>query len=555
MHEKRYATWLRLADQQTRDELNQMTEKQIEDAFYKELEFGTAGLRGEMGAGSNRMNVYTVRKVTKGVADYINCCGGGRVALSFDSRKNSREFAITAAEVFASEGIEVFITKELMPSPYLSYLTRRLGAKAGIMITASHNPAIYNGYKVYDKSGCQISEEAASEITRYILKVDAFAIKTGSFGEYLEGGRIKYPPQSLEEDYLGEVLRRAEGRADGLSVVYSPLNGAGYRLVPEALRRLGATVTLTPLQDSPDGGFATCAYPNPEKKEAMSLSLEKAEAINADLVIATDPDADRMGMAIRQGDRYVLLSGNEAGTLFADYLLAKRARNKGRLAADGSRQGAPVIIKTLVTTDLVREVAGEYGGEVREVLTGFKNIGGEIAKLEAEGRGEDFVLGFEESYGYLSGSYVRDKDGVLASVLAAVMTCEYKTKGTPIDRLNEVYAKYGYYSHKTLSFRFEGAAGALKQKMALEGLRKKPFEALCGHRAELTDYTLEGKAFFADVLDYRADRLRMIIRPSGTEPLIKVYLTAAYGKEKNEECIKELSDFIEKAFSDYSLEK
>jgi len=609
MHKKRYETWIKFTDSVTKNELMSMTEQQIIDAFYKELEFGTAGLRGEMGAGSNRLNIYTVRKASKGVADYLNSAHYSAqknlcenksssfeqsnykndnfyseekanlstdstektkkiIAISYDSRNNSEVFAKAAAEVFASEGIEVYITKELMPSPFLSYITRNLGADLGVLITASHNPKQYNGYKVCDGEGCQISEQIAHNITKYIENTDAFNIITQSFDKYLANKNIRYVDSKKEDDYINEIFKTVKGSGEGIKVMYSPLNGTGYKIVPKVLKKLGADVNITSLQDTPDGNFPTCPYPNPEKKEAMELSIEQAEKIKADIVIATDPDADRMGMAIRHNDKYVLLTGNETGVLFAEYILQKNfscQKNSNTCAQnfvqnhDNNKnttgnvgQKKPVIVKSIVTTDLVKEIVAEYDGEVIDVLTGFKNIGGEISKLVKEGRKEDFVLGFEESYGYLSGSYARDKDGVLASALAVVMAAELKKKGkTVYDKLSEIYDKYGYYTHKTISFRFAGASGAQKMQHIMSDFRQNGISDLCGFAPKFTDYLADGQKFHANVLQFNADKLKVILRPSGTEPLIKIYLTAAYNSELNKKYIAQMTEFFEEKFAKY----
>lgn len=595
IYQNRYKTWLALADEKLCAELKAMDEREIEDAFYKELEFGTAGIRGIMGAGSNRLNIYTIRKISAGVATCLNkeknimdaatCLNGvsclnkktkeGKsVVISYDSRNNSREFAQTAAEVFASYGIRVRITGTLMPTPFLSFAVRQLKADAGIMITASHNPSSYNGYKVYDGRGCQLKDKTSRDMLGFIAEADGFKVKTKSFEEYLEKGAISYVPQELTEEYLKTVEGVVNCRAAGLKIVYTPLNGTGYILVPEILRRAGAEVMLTPLQDKPDGDFPTCPSPNPENKETLKLAIATAEAQNADLVIATDPDADRMALAFRRGDGFCSLTGNETGAIFAEYLLSRNGKeNRGNeptsvpdnyvnaTAVTGNgKEGVmptsvsggkkhPVIIKSIVSTDLVTEIVKDHGAQITEVPTGFKYIGEEIAKLERSGRENDFLLGFEESCGYLGGTYVRDKDGIFASLLAAVIAAKLKAAGKTLgDKLEEIYGRYGKFVNKTISYRFEGAAGRAEAQRRIQALRDHPLKELCGEKVEkFTDY-LALEEFGSDILDFRAGQLRLIIRPSGTEPLIKAYLTVSQKKNKTASC-------SEAVCSDYSSDE
>jgi len=577
MHKKRYATWLRLADSETRAELQKMTEEQIEDAFFDELTFQTAGIRGEMGVGSNRLNSYTIKKITKGVAGYLKSKDIDSVVISYDNRNNSQAFSQLASQVFAKCKIKVYLTKELMPTPFLSYAVKKLGVGAGVMITASHNPSLYNGYKVYDGEGCQVDEESATEISGFIQKANPFRLTTESFEHYKKKGDINFVAESVEKSYLNEVLGVVCGSAEGVRVVYTPLNGTGYRIVPKILKRLNAEVFCTPLQSEVDGNFPTCPYPNPEKKEALSLSLEYARTVNADLVIATDPDADRMAMAVKEGEDYVLFSGNETGVIFADYLLKKRGEilslkeiergiNEKFKVDDYDEKLAyqinettnkkencslPVIIKSIVTTDLINEVAKSYGGETREVLTGFKNIGKEIKVLKKDKSG-DFVLGLEESCGYLAGDYARDKDGVFATALATVICAEYKKIGlSMVERLNQIYNQFGHYRHKTLSFTFFGASGNKKRKKIMEKLRLFPLKTVCGKELQMTDYKTEGERLFADLLELRGDNLKLIVRPSGTEPLIKVYISL---KEKEPAILNEIEDFISQKIKSLELE-
>ena len=410
---EKYELWRKnVSDKEVAAQLDAMkgNDKAIENAFYKDLEFGTGGLRGELGAGTNCLNVYTIRKVTQGIADCMKHYGYKKAAISHDSRINSDVFAAEVARVFAANGIKAYLTKELMPTPYLSFITRHYGADIGVMITASHNPAKYNGYKVYGSDGCQLTDARANEMIGYIEKVDPFAVKVAALSESVKEGKIEYVSDDVTELYLAEVKKRSVGSADGLKVAYSPLNGTGYKLVPEMLKRIGvAALDIVKEQGYPDGRFTTCSYPNPEKAEALKLGLELAKAKDSDILIATDPDADRMGIAVKHGGGYTLMTGNEVGVLLTDFLFSRRKEN-------GTLPKNPVLVKTIVSTALAVKVAEEYGAEIYNVLTGFKYIGDVIGKLEAKGEADRFVLGFEESYGYLSGSYVRDKDAVVASM-------------------------------------------------------------------------------------------------------------------------------------------
>ena len=507
-------------------------EKRIENCFYKDLEFGTGGLRGELGAGSNCLNVYTIRKVTQGIADSMKHYGMKTACCSCDSRNYSDVFKTTVAEVFAENGIKTYITKELMPTPFLSYITRYYKADMGVMITASHNPARYNGYKVYGSDGCQLTDNAANELTGYIEKVDAFAVKTGELNDYLKAGLVEYVTDDIIESYLQTVFAQHIGFADGLNVTYSALNGTGYKLVPEILKRMKVgSLGLVEEQCYPDGNFPTCSYPNPEKAEALALGIKTAERNNSDILIATDPDADRVGTAVLHEGKYILLTGNEVGVLLTDYLLAKKKEN-------GTLPDSPVIVKTIVTTDLIRKVAAPYNAEIFDVLTGFKYIGDVIAKLERKGEEGRYLLGFEESYGYLSGTYVRDKDAVNASMLVAEMTAYYKKKNmTLVDRLNEIYSGYGYYEHKLMSFDFPGADGQAKLKNLLENIRKNLPESIAGSKVvRFVDYLTQTEADLpkSNVLSFTMeDASKLIIRPSGTEPMVKMYLTATKSVEEN----------------------
>lgn len=547
---EKYEEWLKkVTDEDVKRGLAAMADdpERIENCFYKDLEFGTGGLRGELGAGSNCLNIYTIRRVTQGIADSMKHYGQKVACVSCDSRNYSELFKETVAEVFAKNGIKTYITKELMPTPFLSYITRNYQADIGVMITASHNPAKYNGYKVYGSDGCQLTDNAANELIGYIENVDPFEVSTGSLDEYIAAGLVNYVDDAVIEKYLETVFGQHINMADGLDVTYSALNGTGYKLVPEMLRRMNVkTLSLVDEQCHPDGNFPTCSYPNPEKPEALALGIETAKKNRSDILIATDPDADRVGTAVLHGGEYVLLTGNEVGVLLTDYLLSMKKANN-------TLPPRPVIVKTIVTTDLVRKVAAEYDVEIFDVLTGFKYIGDVIGKLERKGEENRYVLGFEESYGYLSGTYVRDKDAVNASMLVAEMTAYYKKKNmTLVDRLNEIYDRFGYYEHKLISFDFPGADGQAKLSRLLAQLRADLPRELAGRKVvKVIDYLTQTEADLpkSNVLSFTADDgTKLIIRPSGTEPIIKMYLTATRSKHENEEIFAKMQKMLEQIF-------
>lgn len=535
-YEEKYAEWAKkVTDPAVKADLCKLAgdEKAKENAFYADLKFGTAGMRGELGAGTDCLNVYTIRKVTRGVADCMAKKGYRTAAVSCDSRNCSDLFKRTVAEVFASRGIKTYVTRELMPTPFLSYLTRYVRADIGVMITASHNPAQYNGYKVYGSDGCQLTDAAALEMTDYIEKVDPFDVVTGAFDDYLAEGIIEYASDEITESFLSTVFALRNDTAEGLSVVYSPLNGTGYKLVPEILRRMNVKeLTIVEEQSRPDGNFPTCPFPNPEKPAALKKGIEYAQKAGADILIATDPDCDRVGTAVADGGEYKLLTGNEMGVLLSDYLLRVR-KEKGTLPP------RPVIVKTIVTTELVRKIAAPYGVEIRDVLTGFKYIGDVIHKLEVKGEENRFILGFEESYGYLSGTYVRDKDAVNASMFIAEMAAYYKRRGkTLVARLNEIYAEYGLYEHRIISYEFAGADGNARMKELLSALREDLPAVIAGSKVVRTvDYLTQKEADLppSNVLSFfMEDGSQVIVRPSGTEPLVKIYMTSAADRAANE---------------------
>ena len=506
-------------------------EDQIKERFAVALKFGTAGLRGILGAGSNRMNIYVVRQATQGLANWVKTQGGSQlVAISYDSRINSDVFAKEAACVLAANGIKVRIYDALMPVPALSFATRYYHANAGIMITASHNPAKYNGYKAYGPDGCQMTDDAAAVVYAQIQKTD---ILTGAawmpFEEGKAKGLIAYVGEDCKEALYDAIKSRSVRpglcRTAGLKLVYSPLNGSGLVPVTRVLHDIGITdITIVPEQEYPDGNFPTCPYPNPEIFEALRLGLELAEKSGADLMLATDPDADRVGIAIRCPDgTYELVSGNEVGVLLLDYIC------QGRIEK-GTMPKNPVAVKSLVSTPLADKVAAHYGVEMRNVLTGFKWIGDQIARLEAAGEVDRFILGFEESYGYLAGSYVRDKDAIVGSMLICEMAAYYRSIGSSIkQRLEEIYAQYGRYLNKVDSFEFPGLSGMDKMAGIMSGLRQNPPTEIGGYKVEkVTDYqnTAETGLPAANVLVYALDGgATVIVRPSGTEPKIKTYFT------------------------------
>ncbi|MDY4599578.1 MAG: phospho-sugar mutase [Candidatus Faecousia sp.] len=530
-----YKRWLAadLEDPALTEELKSIEgqDEQIKERFAVVLKFGTAGLRGVLGAGSNRMNIYVVRQATQGLANWVKTQGGNQlVAISYDSRINSDVFAKNAACVLAANDIKVRIYDALMPVPALSFATRYYKANAGIMITASHNPAKYNGYKAYGPDGCQMTDDAAAVVYAEIQKTDILTgAKMMSFEEGLNQGLIEYVGEDCKEALYDAIkacqVRPGLCKTAGLKLVYSPLNGSGLVPVTRVLHDIGIDdITIVPEQKNPDGNFPTCPYPNPEIFEALRLGLELAKSSGADLMLATDPDADRVGIAIKCPDgSYELVSGNEVGVLLLDYICAGRIEK-------GTMPGKPVAVKSLVSTPLADAVAANYGVEMRSVLTGFKWIGDQIARLEADGEVERFILGFEESYGYLAGSYVRDKDAIVGSMLICEMAAYYRSIGSSIkERLEEIYAKYGRYLNKVDSFEFPGLSGMDKMAGIMASLREKPPVEIGGYKVvKATDYqnTAETGLPAANVLVYALEGgATVIVRPSGTEPKIKTYFT------------------------------
>ena len=538
-----YKRWMEadLEDPALKEELEaiQGKEDEIKDRFAVALKFGTAGLRGVLGAGTNRMNIYVVRQATQGLANWVKTQGGNQlVAISFDSRINSDVFAKTAACVLAANGIKVRIYDALMPVPALSFATRYYQANAGIMVTASHNPAKYNGYKAYGPDGCQMTDEAADIVYAEIQKTDILTgAKMMTFEEGQAAGLIEYVGDDCKEALYAAIEARSVRpgicRTAGLKLVYSPLNGSGLVPVTRVLKDIGITdITIVSEQQYPDGNFPTCPYPNPEIFEALRLGLELAEKSGADLMLATDPDADRVGIAMKCPDgSYELVSGNEMGVLLLDYICAGRIES-------GTMPENPVAVKSIVSTPLADAVAKNYGVELRSVLTGFKWIGDQIAQLEAAGEVDRFIFGFEESYGYLAGPYVRDKDAIIGSMLICEMAAYYRSIGSSIkQRLEEIYDKYGRYLNKVDSFEFPGLSGMDKMAGIMESLRKNPPAEIGGYAVvKVTDFknTEETGLPAANVLMYKLEGgAEVIVRPSGTEPKIKTYFTTL-GKDLKE---------------------
>lgn len=532
-YREEYERWLELANDEMKELLRGYSEKEIEDSFYRNLAFGTGGLRGTIGAGTNRMNVHTVGKASQGLADYLNkTCENPSVVIGFDSRIKSDVFAKVAAEIFSANGIHVYLWPELNPVPTVSFATRHLHASAGVMITASHNPSKYNGYKVYGADGCQITTEAAAEILAEIERLDIFAdVKSGVSAE-IESIKPEVLTAFIEE-VKGQSVLFGEEVDKNVVIVYSPLNGTGYIPVTRTLSEMGYTnITLVEEQRLPDGNFPTCPYPNPEIKEALALGLEYAKKNNADLLLATDPDCDRVGIAVKdKNGEYQLLSGNEVGLLLLDYICSQRVKHN-KMPAD------PVMVKTIVTMDLGERIAAHYGVRTIDVLTGFKFIGEQIGMLEKAGKADSYIFGFEESYGYLTGSYVRDKDGVNSAYMICEMLSFYKTKGISLlDKLNEIYKEYGYCLNTLHSFEFDGAAGFTKMQDIMKEFHKG-FNVIGDRKVvETLDYSkgLNGLPK-SDVLKYMLEgNCSVVVRPSGTEPKLKTYISvSAENKEAAE---------------------
>lgn len=555
-YKQEYERWLQYAteDQDIVTELEEMREEQIEDAFYRNLAFGTGGLRGTIGAGTNRMNVYTVAKASQGLANYlVKHFETPSVVIGYDSRIKSDVFAKVAASVFAANGIGVRIWPELNPVPTVSFATRYLHASAGVMITASHNPAKYNGYKVYGSDGCQITTDAAAEILNEIEKLDLFTdVKRTKFETALADEKVQYIEDTVLDAFLSEVKNQSvlygEEVNKNVAIVYSPLNGSGLKPVLRALKESGYTnITVVKEQEEPDGNFPTCPYPNPEIKEAMKLGMEYAKQCNADLLLATDPDCDRVGIAVKdkQGE-YVLLSGNEAGMLLLDYICSQKKKH-GKMPED------PVMIKTIVTTDMGEQIAEHYHVRTVNVLTGFKFIGEQIGLLEKRGKEDSYIFGFEESYGYLTGTYVRDKDGVNGAYMICEMFAYYASKGISLlDKLQELYEIYGYRLNTLHSYEFEGPSGFKKMQEIMAEFRNG-LDTIGPKKVEnVLDYEkgLNGLPK-SDVLKYLLeDQCSVVVRPSGTEPKLKVYVSVcAESKEEASVLEQQITEHLRMFFA------
>ena len=565
--DKLYALWKEKAvlDKDLIDELNAIEgkENEIEDRFYQSLTFGTAGLRGVIGAGTNRMNVYTVNQATQGLATFLlSEYENPSVAIAYDSRIKSDLFAKSAAGVLAANGVKVYIYKELVPTPMLSFAVRKLGCKSGIILTASHNPAEYNGYKCYDPEGYQMTDEAAEKTYQFIQKTDMFSdVKTMDFDEAMEKGLIEYIADEVYEEFYKSVenccLSLEECKNSGLKLIYTPLNGTGNKPVRRVLSDIGIKdVRIVKEQENPDGNFPTCPYPNPEIRQVFEVGLEMAKEEPCDLLLATDPDCDRVGIAVNAGDEYKLMTGNEVGVLLAEYLLSRR-KELGKLPEN------PVVVKSFVTTNLVDAVAKKYGAEVKSLLTGFKYIGEFVTMLEAKGEADRFIVGMEESYGYLSGIHARDKDAVVACALICEMAAYYKSKGKSLyEVMEDIYAEHGMYLNALDNYAFKGSSGMVKMGEIMDNLRNNPPEEIAGMKVlSVSDYKKSEKICkvtgektvidlpSSNVLYYALENsCSVIVRPSGTEPKIKIYYTAC---AKNKEEAQKIKDVMSEEMKKY----
>ena len=563
-----YSLWLNNTkdEKEIYDELVSVEGKddEILDRFYKNLEFGTGGLRGVIGAGTNRMNVFTVNQATQGLADYLNAeFDSPSVAIAHDSRINSDVFAKGAAEVLAGNGIKVYFYPELVPTPMLSFAVRHFLCSSGIVITASHNPSQYNGFKCYDPHGYQMTDEGAAKTYGYIQKVDMFTgVKKLAFDEGIKNGMIEYIGNDVYEEFykavLGECINPEVSKKSDLKIIYTPLNGTGNKPVRTVLSRMGfKDVTVVPSQENPDGHFPTCPYPNPEIRQAFEEAIKLAEEIGGDLLLATDPDCDRVGIAVNDGGEYKLMTGNEVGVMLSQYLLSCR-KEQGTLPKD------PAIIKTIVTTNLIEKVAKDYNCKIYNLLTGFKYIGELVTELESKGESDNFVLGMEESYGYLTGIHARDKDAVNGASLVCEMAAYYKEKeGKNLYRvMQDIYKKYGMYLNTLLNFAFAGAEGMDKMKNIMSSLRANPPKEIAGLEVTkvsdyLTGVSTDTKSGVQEKITLPKSNVlafslpggnSAIIRPSGTEPKIKVYVTAV-GKDRED--AQRLTDEISKCMKGF----
>ena len=539
-----YERWITnaVADTDIVTELKTMDDEKIEDAFYSNLTFGTGGLRGVIGAGTNRMNIYTVAKASQGLAYYLKKnFKVPSVVIGYDSRIKSDLFAEVAASVFVANGIKVYIWPVLMPVPTVSFAVRYLHTSAGVMLTASHNPSKYNGYKVYGADGCQITTESATEVYTEIDKLDIFEdVKTYDFAEGVKKGIIEYIPNEVYTAFVNEVKKQSvlfgEEVDKNVAIIYSPLNGTGLNPVTRTLKEMGYTnITVVKEQEQPDGNFPTCPYPNPEIREAMTLGMEYAKRYHADLLLATDPDCDRVGIAVKNKvGEYELLTGNETGMLLLDYICSQRVKH-------GKMPDAPVMVKTIVTMDMAEQIAAHYGLRTINVLTGFKFIGEQIGKLERLGKTDSYVFGFEESYGYLTGSYVRDKDGVNGACMICEMFSYYAAQGISLlDKLEELYKIYGYCLNTLHSNEFDGSTGFVKMQNIMQLFRKGIKEFGGKKVVKVLDYAsgLDGLPK-SDVLKFLLENnCSVVVRPSGTEPKIKIYVSVSAENKEMAESIE-----------------
>lgn len=555
----------KLKDKELSEELKSISndEEAINDRFYKELEFGTGGLRGVLGAGTNRINIYTIGKATQGYANYLlSKESSPSIAIAYDSRINSEKFAHHAACVMAANGIKVYLWKELMPTPSLSFAVRYLGCDGGIVITASHNPSKYNGYKVYASDGCQITTKAADEILELINNVDTFKdVKISDYNESIKNGDINIISDEVFDAFINEVSLQSLAGKDinkNVKIVYTPLYGAGLKCVTTCLKNNSFNnIVIVKEQATPNGNFPTCPYPNPEIREALEVGLKVAKDEGADLLIATDPDCDRVGIAVKDNNEYTLLSGNEVGILLLDYICKRRIEL-------GKMPDKPVCIKTIVTTDMASNVAKDYGVEIIDVLTGFKFIGEQIGLLEAKNETSRYIFGFEESYGYLTGSYVRDKDAVNGSFMIAEMFAYYMSRGKSlIEVLDSLYQKYSYCLNTLHSFEFEGESGMKKMQNIMKSLRENVPNEFTGKKivevqdyllSEITDIVSNNKRGInlpkSNVIKYILEgNSSIVLRPSGTEPKLKLYISIS-AKSKDEAKILEnrILEQVEKLF-------
>lgn len=563
---EKYLLWKNqnLLDEDLTDELNSIFDnsEEINDRFYKDLTFGTGGLRGIIGAGTNRINIYTIAKASQGLAAFLNknFCNA-KVAIAYDSRIKSELFAKESARVLAANKIQVFLFDELMPTPALSFVVRHLNCTAGIVITASHNPAEYNGYKVYGNDGCQITIDTANAVFDEINNVDIFNdVKRVDFNEAIDKKIIKYIDDSVIQEFFAAVSRQSLNRElvnkENLNIVYTPLNGSGLKCVTETLKINGfSQINIVTSQEKPNGFFPTCPYPNPEVKEALYEGIKLCKKVKADILLATDPDCDRIGIAVKHKNEYIMLSGNEVGVLLFDYICKIRSKNK-------TMPSNPLCIKTIVTTDMIYPIAKKYGVEVLDVLTGFKFIGEQIGLLEKNGDIDRYIFGFEESYGYLSGTYVRDKDAVNAALLICEMATYYQNQNlTLVDALHQLYLEFGYYRNILKCFSFEGIAGFKKMQAIMKQLRENPPANIYGKTIEsFFDYLNRIKVSnnasepislpSSDVLKFNLkDNISIVIRPSGTEPKLKVYISFISATKENADVLAQnLCEYFENLF-------